>query len=98
MNTLLNGFNDGLHASSGIGGRDPYESFNISIKEKLEMKKNIIEFCCKSKCPVIEYTEDSNIIVLGDANGPEGITTWSKEQFKDFVLAAKEGKFDVVYE
>lgn len=54
----------------------------------------IIEFCCKDKCPVVEYQDDSNTILLGDANGPEGITVWSKEQFADFVNAAKEGKFD----
>jgi hypothetical protein len=97
MNTLLNGFNDGLHASSGIGGKPPFDYVSNNLfKEKMEIKK--IEFCCKQKCPIIEYTEDSNMIVLGDANGPEGITTWSKEQFKDFVLAAKEGKFDIIYE
>jgi hypothetical protein len=56
----------------------------------------IIEFCCKDKCPVVEYTDDSNTILLGDANGPEGVTTWTKEQFADFVLAAKEGKFDKI--
>jgi hypothetical protein len=56
----------------------------------------IIEFCCKDKCPVVEYTDDSNTILLGDANGPEGVTTWTKEQFADFVSAAKEGKFDKI--
>lgn len=56
----------------------------------------VIEFCCKDKCPVVEYMEESNIVLLGDANGPEGITTWTKEQFADFVLAAKMGKFDDV--
>jgi hypothetical protein len=34
--------------------------------------------------------------VLGDVNGPEGITTWTKNNFKDFVEAAKSGKFDDV--
>jgi hypothetical protein len=58
----------------------------------------IIEFCCKEKCPVIEYVENSNVVLLGDANGPEGITTWSKEQFADFLNAAKEGKFDKIVE
>jgi hypothetical protein len=56
----------------------------------------IIEFCCKDKCPVIEYTETSDVILLGDANGPEGITTWTKQQFADFVFAAKLGKFDEI--
>ena len=37
-----------------------------------------------------------NNIVLGDAKGPEGITTWSKNQFKDFIEAAKDGKFDEI--
>lgn len=54
----------------------------------------IIEFCKEKCCPVVEYQDDSNTILLGDANGPEGITVWSKEQFADFVNAAKEGKFD----
>ena len=58
----------------------------------------IIEFCCKEKCPVIEYTENTDLVLLGDANGPEGITTWTKEQFADFINAAKEGKFDNVIE
>lgn len=54
----------------------------------------IIEFCCKDKCPVVEYSKDSDIVLLGDPNGPEGVTTWSKEQFADFLVAAKLGKFD----
>jgi len=41
---------------------------------------------------------EENAIVLGDKNGPEGITTWTKSQFKDFVEAAKNGKFDKVVE
>jgi hypothetical protein len=53
---------------------------------------NIITFCKQKCCPVIEVQE--NNIVLGDANGPEGITTWTKNQFKDFIEAAKDGKFD----
>jgi hypothetical protein len=55
-----------------------------------------IEFCKEKCCPVIEYSETSDVILLGDANGPEGITTWSKEQFADFLNAAKEGKFDEI--
>lgn len=55
-----------------------------------------IEFCKEKCCPVVEYTDDSNTILLGDANGPEGITTWTKQQFADFVLAAKLGKFDEI--
>jgi len=58
----------------------------------------IIKFCCKDKCPVIEYTEESNVVLLGDAEGPEGVTTWTKQQFADFVEAAKEGKFDNIIE
>lgn len=56
----------------------------------------IIEFCCKDKCPVVEYSQDSDIVLLGDPNGPEGVTTWSKEQFADFLVAAKMGKFDEI--
>jgi hypothetical protein len=58
----------------------------------------IIEFCKEKCCPVIEYVETSNVVLLGDANGPEGITTWSKQQFADFLSAAKEGKFDNIIE
>jgi hypothetical protein len=53
-----------------------------------------ITFCKNKCCPVIEIHE--NKIVLGDVNGPEGITTWTKNNFKDFVEAAKSGKFDDV--
>lgn len=53
-----------------------------------------ITFCKNKCCPVVEV-QDNNI-VLGDANGAEGITTWSKKQFKDFIDAAKNGKFDEV--
>jgi hypothetical protein len=58
----------------------------------------IIEFCKEKCCPVIEYSETSDVILLGDANGPEGISTWTKEQFADFINAAKEGKFDNIIE
>jgi hypothetical protein len=57
-----------------------------------------IEFCKEKCCPVIEYTEESNIVLLGDAEGPEGVTTWTKQQFADFIEAAKEGKFDNIIE
>jgi hypothetical protein len=54
----------------------------------------VIKFCKNKCCPVVEVNESN--IVLGDKNGPEGITTWSKNQFKDFVEAAKKGKFDSI--
>lgn len=54
----------------------------------------VITFCKNKCCPVVEINDDN--VVLGDAEGPEGITVWSKEQFKDFVEAAKSGKFDEV--
>jgi hypothetical protein len=53
-----------------------------------------ITFCRDKCCPVVEVYE--NKIILGDEKGPEGVTTWSKKQFKDFIDAAKEGKFDSV--
>lgn len=56
------------------------------------MVKNIITFCCKNKCPFVEVIDD--MVILGDAKGPEGITKWTKENMNDFVKAAKEGKFD----
>lgn len=52
----------------------------------------VIKFCKNKCCPVIESKGET--IVLGDKDGPEGITTWTKNQFKDFVEAAKDGKFD----
>ena len=55
---------------------------------------NVITFCKQKCCPVVEVQE--NNIILGDAKGPEGITTWTKNQFKDFIEAAKEGKFDEI--
>lgn len=55
-----------------------------------------ITFCKAKCCPVVEVHE--NQIILGDRIGSEGITTWSKQQFKDFIDAAKEGKFDSVVE
>lgn len=54
----------------------------------------VINFCKNKCCPVVEITEES--ILLGDANGPEGVTVWTKNQFADFVEAAKSGKFDEV--
>ena len=57
-----------------------------------------IEFCKEKCCPVIEYTEESNVVLLGDAEGPEGVTTWTKQQFADFLEAAKEDKFDNIIE
>lgn len=58
------------------------------------MEKNVIKFCKDKCCPVVDIQE--NVIVLGDSDGPEGITTWTKNQFRDFVDAAKSGKFDAV--
>lgn len=58
--------------------------------------KKTINFCKNKCCPVVEINE--NTIILGDSNGPEGITIWSKEQFKDFVEAAKNGQFDNIFE
>ena len=46
------------------------------------------------QCPVVEVSGQD--IVLGDRNGIEGITVWTKEQFSDFIEAAKNGKFDKI--
>lgn len=51
-----------------------------------------ITFCKNKCCPVVEVLDEQ--IRLGDENGPEGVTTWSYGQFKDFVDAAKRGYFD----
>jgi len=58
------------------------------------MSNKVITFCKAKCCPVVEITDDK--ILLGDAKGEEGVTAWSRQQFKDFVDAAKEGKFDEV--
>ena len=58
------------------------------------MKNKVIKFCKDKCCPVVEVKE--NEILLGDEKGPEGITKWTKNQFKDFVEAAKSGKFDEI--
>lgn len=55
----------------------------------------VITFCKNKCCPVVEVTNEG-LIKLGDANGPEGVTTWTKQNLKDFVEAAKDGKFDSV--
>lgn len=41
-------------------------------------------------CPTVSVEGES--VQLGGAE--EGVTRWSREQFADFVLAAREGKFD----
>lgn len=51
-----------------------------------------ITFCKKACCPFIELKD--NKIHLGDPEGPEGVTIWSKESFSDFLSDAKSGKFD----
>ena len=56
----------------------------------------VIKFCKNKCCPVIEVKKD--LVILGDKDGPEGITTWTKNQFKDFLEAAKDGKFDKLVE
>lgn len=50
-----------------------------------------ITFCCNGKkCPVVTKTKKS--ILIGGKE--EGFTEWTDEQFKDFLKAAKSGKFD----
>ena len=50
----------------------------------------IIEFCKKQCCPKVEFRK--NKVIIGGEE--EGHTFFTKKQFKDFVEAAKEGKFD----
>jgi hypothetical protein len=51
-----------------------------------------IQFCCGGKkCPVVTEVSESHIQIGGKE---EGITTWERGQFTDFVNAAKSGKFD----
>ena len=50
MDKLLNGFNDGLHRSSGIGGNKPWIETNIlnNMSEK-DNKEVIIKFDSKEQ-------------------------------------------------
>lgn len=51
-----------------------------------------IEFCCgKRRCPVVKQMKGDQIKLGGKK---EGETVWGKDQFKDFVEAAKNGTFD----
>lgn len=38
------------------------------------------------------------MLELGDAEGPEGVTIWTKQNLADFLEAAKAGKFDHIVE
>ena len=57
------------------------------------MKQNRILFCKNKCCPVVEVKDDK--VMIGED------TEWaimSKNQFEDFVEAAKDGKFDGIFE
>ena len=58
----------------------------------MQNKMTTIKFCKSKCCPVVKIEEDK--VLLGDKDGPEGVTTWTKNQFNDFIEAVKEGKFD----
>jgi len=59
------------------------------------MGNQVIQFCCGGKkCPVVE-PKGTNVVIGGKE---EGYTTFDKDQFRDLVKAAKEGKFDVLCE
>jgi len=51
---------------------------------------NVIKFCKNKCCPVVIIEPDK--VILGDKDGPEGITTWTHKNFNDFIDAVKEGK------
>lgn len=51
-------------------------------------------FFCKNKCCPTVTVRPGGQIILGDSQGPEGITVWTKQNFADFLEAAKAGKFD----
>lgn len=51
-----------------------------------------ILFCCNGKkCPVVQPLENGKFHI---GSPEEGITEWDKDHLKDFVNAAKSGKFD----
>ena len=58
------------------------------------MQINTILFCKGRRCcPEVQIKNDGTVIIGGK---DEGFTTFSKENFHDFVSAAKEGKIDAV--
>jgi len=58
----------------------------------------VVTFCRNHKCcPVVTELPDGKIS-LGDKEGVEGETIWTKEQFKDFLTSAKKGEFDNLVE
>ena len=56
----------------------------------------IIQFCCRSKCPAIEVTEDGDIVIFEQTPSKQyyGEIIMNKDSFKDLITAAKQGKFD----
>lgn len=67
------------------------------MKEKSNFKGKIYTFCCKDKCPVV--IDNGTEFIIGEEkteNGLGGFTTMSRQQFKDFVEAVKNGVFDKI--
>jgi hypothetical protein len=56
------------------------------------IKNTQIQFCRNKKCcPVVELQEDGSFLIGAKE---EGYSKFSMTNMKDFVQAAKEGKFD----
>jgi hypothetical protein len=63
----------------------------------MEKTLKVYGFCREKCCPVV--VDNGTEIVIGEEkteNGLGGFTAMSRQQFKDFVDAAKAGKFDEV--
>lgn len=57
------------------------------------MEEKTYEFCKNRKCcPTVSTKEGFGIVKVGGE--VEGFTLWSRDQFRDFVSAAKDGHFD----
>ena len=74
---------------------EPQEDSDIAFcgYEEERGKPNALECCKKNRrCPTVGAAGISGMIKLGGRE--EGTSYWSKQQFKDFLLAAKDGAFD----
>lgn len=67
MDKLLNGFNDGLHRSSGVGGRNSdNEQILLPKKPTGKDKKEIKERLMKEYGTQVNYNSTENVIYLFD--------------------------------
>ena len=91
MNKLLNGFNDGLHRSSGVGGEDPYEYNYTKYQPNMNLTHNQ-KYSATIKLGFFEKLAGNNTIkqklvdagfidvsVTGEGSTRTAIGTWPGE-------------------